>query len=242
MSRFNISPEEDSCSSNSNEYPYPDCPKKVPLGRWDCMLLMSKHVRNNSTVFSLNSLFLSSPPKPSLWPGGRESKLPPWTQPGQEEVWDWICKSISLTVSPHVNPLWCHFVLTPWTSHFPHSTRAMLPLACQSSTWETPSWAVASWVWPMPWPTPASPCLCTFFFINTLSSQLFLCEMESTNADVVEMRYPVTIQSYHRRRCVCGCVCSLCSRLTLSSRLQQGREFSNAHRYGLSICYHVCFR
>ncbi|KAL3048335.1 sodium-coupled neutral amino acid transporter 2 [Trematomus bernacchii] len=32
MSRFNISPEEDSCSSNSNEYPYPDCPKKVPLG------------------------------------------------------------------------------------------------------------------------------------------------------------------------------------------------------------------
>ncbi|KAK5849077.1 hypothetical protein PBY51_008749 [Eleginops maclovinus] len=28
MSRFNISPEEDSCSSNSNEY----CPKKVPLG------------------------------------------------------------------------------------------------------------------------------------------------------------------------------------------------------------------
>nr|XP_046235039.1 sodium-coupled neutral amino acid transporter 2 [Scatophagus argus] len=32
MSRFNISPEEDSCSSNSNEYPYPDCPKKLPLG------------------------------------------------------------------------------------------------------------------------------------------------------------------------------------------------------------------
>jgi len=137
------------------------------------------------TVFSLNSIFLSSPPKPSLWPGGRESKLPPWTQPGQEEVWDWICKSISLTVSPHVYTLWCHFVLTPWTSHFPHSTRAMLPLACQSSTWETPSWAAASWVWPTPWPTPASPCLCTFFFINTLSSQLFLCEMESINADVV---------------------------------------------------------
>ncbi|XP_029317882.1 sodium-coupled neutral amino acid symporter 2 [Cottoperca gobio] len=32
MSRFNISPEEDSCSSNSNEYTYQDCPKKVPLG------------------------------------------------------------------------------------------------------------------------------------------------------------------------------------------------------------------
>ncbi|KAE8281630.1 Sodium-coupled neutral amino acid transporter 2 [Larimichthys crocea] len=30
MSRFNISPEEDSSSSNSNEYTYPD-PKKVPL-------------------------------------------------------------------------------------------------------------------------------------------------------------------------------------------------------------------
>lgn len=32
MSRFNISPEEDSSSSNSNEYTYQDCPKKVPLG------------------------------------------------------------------------------------------------------------------------------------------------------------------------------------------------------------------
>ncbi|TNM91694.1 hypothetical protein fugu_020074 [Takifugu bimaculatus] len=31
MSRFNISPEDDSSSSNSQEYPYPDCPKKVPL-------------------------------------------------------------------------------------------------------------------------------------------------------------------------------------------------------------------
>ncbi|XP_073336542.1 sodium-coupled neutral amino acid symporter 2 [Pagrus major] len=31
MSRFNISPEEDSSSSNSNEYTYQDCPKKVPL-------------------------------------------------------------------------------------------------------------------------------------------------------------------------------------------------------------------
>ncbi|XP_078138338.1 sodium-coupled neutral amino acid symporter 2 isoform X2 [Centroberyx gerrardi] len=32
MSRFNISPDEDSsCSSNSNEYSYQDCPKKVPL-------------------------------------------------------------------------------------------------------------------------------------------------------------------------------------------------------------------
>ncbi|XP_034719274.1 sodium-coupled neutral amino acid transporter 2 [Etheostoma cragini] len=33
MSRFNISHEEDTSSSNSNEYtPYPDCPRKVPLG------------------------------------------------------------------------------------------------------------------------------------------------------------------------------------------------------------------
>ncbi|XP_074554170.1 sodium-coupled neutral amino acid symporter 2 [Halichoeres trimaculatus] len=32
MSRFNISPEEDSSSTNSNEYTYQDCPKKVPLG------------------------------------------------------------------------------------------------------------------------------------------------------------------------------------------------------------------
>uniref|UniRef100_A0A671VUZ8 Sodium-coupled neutral amino acid symporter 2 n=1 Tax=Sparus aurata TaxID=8175 RepID=A0A671VUZ8_SPAAU len=31
MSRFNISPEEDSSSSNSNEYTYQDCTKKVPL-------------------------------------------------------------------------------------------------------------------------------------------------------------------------------------------------------------------
>lgn len=35
MSRFNISPEEDSSSTNSNEYTYQDCPKKVPLGGWD---------------------------------------------------------------------------------------------------------------------------------------------------------------------------------------------------------------
>ncbi|XP_076006993.1 sodium-coupled neutral amino acid symporter 2 [Genypterus blacodes] len=34
MSRFNISPDEDSSSCNSNEYPYPDCPKKVPLGQY----------------------------------------------------------------------------------------------------------------------------------------------------------------------------------------------------------------
>ncbi|KAL7371358.1 hypothetical protein ABVT39_025445 [Epinephelus coioides] len=32
MSRFNISPEDDSSSTNSNEYTYQDCPKKVPLG------------------------------------------------------------------------------------------------------------------------------------------------------------------------------------------------------------------
>ncbi|XP_068162554.1 sodium-coupled neutral amino acid symporter 2 isoform X2 [Antennarius striatus] len=31
MSRFNISPEEDSSSTNSNDYAYQDCPKKVPL-------------------------------------------------------------------------------------------------------------------------------------------------------------------------------------------------------------------
>ncbi|XP_070784890.1 sodium-coupled neutral amino acid symporter 2 isoform X2 [Enoplosus armatus] len=31
MSRFNISPEEDSSSTNSNEYTYQDCTKKVPL-------------------------------------------------------------------------------------------------------------------------------------------------------------------------------------------------------------------
>ncbi|XP_070709606.1 sodium-coupled neutral amino acid symporter 2 [Pempheris klunzingeri] len=31
MSRFNISPEEDSSSTNSMEYTYQDCPKKVPL-------------------------------------------------------------------------------------------------------------------------------------------------------------------------------------------------------------------
>lgn len=36
MSRFNITPEEDSSSSNSNEYTYQDCPKKVPLSGWDC--------------------------------------------------------------------------------------------------------------------------------------------------------------------------------------------------------------
>ncbi|XP_060886054.1 sodium-coupled neutral amino acid symporter 2 [Labrus mixtus] len=34
MSRFNISPEEDSSSTNSNEYTYQDCPKKVPLGQY----------------------------------------------------------------------------------------------------------------------------------------------------------------------------------------------------------------
>ncbi|XP_074482580.1 sodium-coupled neutral amino acid symporter 2 [Sebastes fasciatus] len=32
MSRFNISPEDDSSSTNSNDYTYQDCPKKVPLG------------------------------------------------------------------------------------------------------------------------------------------------------------------------------------------------------------------
>ncbi|XP_075867445.1 sodium-coupled neutral amino acid symporter 2 [Nelusetta ayraudi] len=31
MSSFNISPEEDSSSTNSNEYTYQDCPKKMPL-------------------------------------------------------------------------------------------------------------------------------------------------------------------------------------------------------------------
>uniref|UniRef100_A0A3Q3WUX2 Sodium-coupled neutral amino acid symporter 2 n=1 Tax=Mola mola TaxID=94237 RepID=A0A3Q3WUX2_MOLML len=31
VTRFNITPEEDSSSSNSNEYTYQDCPKKVPL-------------------------------------------------------------------------------------------------------------------------------------------------------------------------------------------------------------------
>lgn len=31
MSRFNIAPEEDSSSSNSNDYAYQDCPRKVPL-------------------------------------------------------------------------------------------------------------------------------------------------------------------------------------------------------------------
>ncbi|KAM3859239.1 sodium-coupled neutral amino acid symporter 2 [Diretmus argenteus] len=38
MSRFNISPDEDSsCSSNSNEYSYQDCPKKVPLSQFPDM-------------------------------------------------------------------------------------------------------------------------------------------------------------------------------------------------------------
>lgn len=45
MSRFNISPEEDSSSSNSNEYTYQDCPKKVPLSGWDWLSNMSEHAK-----------------------------------------------------------------------------------------------------------------------------------------------------------------------------------------------------
>lgn len=108
----------------------------------------------------LSSVFL----KPIHWHRCRESKLPPWTQPGQEEVWDWICKS---PIPQHFNRLWAlqsFFLISQPLFFPPHSTRAMLPLACPSSTSAMPSWAVASWVCPTQWPTLASPYLCEFFF------------------------------------------------------------------------------
>lgn len=48
--------------------------------------------------------------------------------------------------------------------YFFRSSRAMLLLACLSSTLATPSWAAASWVCLMQWPTLASPSLCKFYF------------------------------------------------------------------------------
>lgn len=93
-----------------------------------------------------------------------ESELSPWTQPGQEEVWDWIRKSAgpsSLFISVNTEIILLYFLLIPLHIFLPLlSTRATPRLACLSSTWATPSWAVASWGCPTPWPTLASRCLC----------------------------------------------------------------------------------
>lgn len=110
-------------------------------------------------------LFLSVILKSLHWHRRWESELSPWTQPGQEEVWDGICKSASpssffISVSTGVDDFIVFFLIALHIFFPLLSTRATPPLACLSSTWATPSWAVASWGCPTPWPTLASPCLC----------------------------------------------------------------------------------
>lgn len=63
---------------------------------------LSLHLAHLHVCFS-ESFSLLSFLKPIHWHRCRESKLPPWTQPGQEEVWDWICKS---PIPQHFNRLW----------------------------------------------------------------------------------------------------------------------------------------
>lgn len=50
-----------------------------------------------------------------------------------------------------------------------YSLRAKPHLACLSSTWATPSWAVGSWDWHTPWPIQGSSSFCEFLiFLDSL--------------------------------------------------------------------------
>lgn len=107
----------------------------------------------------------------------------------------------------------------------------MLPLACPSSTWGTPSWAVASWVCPMLWPTLALPSLCKYQklqqqWVHSTGTAALLFHNPAKAGVVLSAasRSQVRMYCLFTRQIFPPTLCAFCSSATLSFSLDTGVE------------------
>lgn len=82
-------------------------------------------------------------------------------------------------VSSHAGPVCFHAfeVCNIFPVSVDYSLRAKPHLACLSSTWATPLWAVGSWDWRTPWPIQGLSCFCKFLiFLDSIVKNKSACE------------------------------------------------------------------